>query len=732
MLLFRRLKVKDIEPYKSAEFNFTPGLHVVYGLNKTTAASNNGNAAGKSRFFSMVPETIFDEPVLGTLQDRETTGERELELEIGGDPYTFVRKGGKLSVLDANGKPVGRTTKETKQWLSKHLPLSEEDVASYVYLDSLRHHPLVRGTTAERKRFLDSFFDLEKIGAERKKIMSRLSDLRPIRAAHAELTKERAAVADLLAKKLPLSELKTKVEKSRVKLERLQAENDKNMEIRRVVEYVKDNQKPIAELIKALQDRPLNEDTFKEALDTARATLRENLVNLQYAREYSEYQDRTRAYTEAAEALTPEARRILERGKKGVAAKHYARYVELEGALSQLEAAIPDKPEKPVEPEAPSGNEDDLVMLRSMIKSKLEHAKKFGTGACPTCGQTVKVQSPEKLAKRLKRIDRDLQAHADYTVYLKELATYSKVKVKRRDLRSKYAELEAELEKYRRGYKVHKILRNMPEQPDPYKGKKYEARVFERMVEEDRHRIRCLEILESGIHLLVQYQDLKNKEYSDSSTEMTALAERHAVLTSDLEVVRTYRKRLKRMDSELEAMSSDLESERFLKLLLEAYADKGMKKMAVQAISHSLMAQVNKYASRIFPENYRFELIWEKSQISIRVFRRYGMKIKSSDVRKLSGAESRLFTYVMVLSLMTFVPDNRRSSVMILDEPSTNMSQETRDSFKELLTIMNQVIPTIIVLTPNSDEVYDGAVAYTAVKRNGVATLVNGHPTQIK
>ena len=123
---------------------------------------------------------------------------------------------------------------------------------------------------------------------------------------------------------------------------------------------------------------------------------------------------------------------------------------------------------------------------------------------------------------------------------------------------------------------------------------------------------------------------------------------------------------------------------------------------------------------------------WESSDIDILVHRRFGKRVETSDVRELSGAESRLLTYVMVLALMTFIPESKRSSVLIMDEPTANMSPEIIESFKQLLEVMATVIPTVVVVTPMPEEVYDGATCYTVVKRNGLSTIVEGHPSTIR
>ena len=68
----------------------------------------------------------------------------------------------------------------------------------------------------------------------------------------------------------------------------------------------------------------------------------------------------------------------------------------------------------------------------------------------------------------------------------------------------------------------------------------------------------------------------------------------------------------------------------------------------------------------------------------------------------------------------------------ILDEPSANLSLESLDKFKSLLPVLNKVIPSIIVITPRTDERYENAKEFTVVKTKGSSTIVAGHPSTIK
>ena len=162
-----------------------------------------------------------------------------------------------------------------------------------------------------------------------------------------------------------------------------------------------------------------------------------------------------------------------------------------------------------------------------------------------------------------------------------------------------------------------------------------------------------------------------------------------------------------------------------LELILEGYSDKTMKKMAIESISNHLMATVNRYAALVF-ENYSFEFVWG-TQIQILVHRPEG----TSDVRKLSGAESMLFTLILILSQLVFVPKSKRLSLLILDEPYASFSEGTAELFAKLLPHIVQVIPSVLIITPKSEYRFAGATEFTAIKQQGGTVIRKGHPNDL-
>lgn len=732
MLILRKFSVEGVAPFKKKqEFVFKPGISAVYGLNKVTSASRNGNGSGKSRLLKTIPGVLFPNPLTGTAQDRIKTGVRTLDLVFNGEEYSFVKTGAKLKIYNSQGKLVGRSVTETKEWLDKNLGLSEEKFAATTYIDALRHHPLVKGTTAERKQFLNQFFELDKIDRERKLINAAVAKLSHVQQAYIDLEQRADKLTALLAEAPPLKELKSKFEKSSARLQKLQDRAAQAMEIRRLVEFMKDNKGLIKQLDAALAGDKLTEERFAELVKHCREDLAENTERMEMAQAWHEYKLKFSAYEAAVAELPKSIRRALNEGKAESAQTHYTKYLDAKEKLRQI--AKISRPEKPERVEEPASDLVKCVADLTRLEIQYKHAQELNTGSCPTCGQDVHLRNPEDMKNRIKYLKLEVRKWEEYRQYKKDRVQWKEEMREYEEKLEKREKLENRMAAYKEGYELHLHFRELPAKPKEWTGKRYPLKEYTVMVEQDKERLRMLKLLQPNIQLIIDYRNLDNREFdADVLAEVRSLADKHASIGAELELTRERRRQLKQIREQMEELEQDRRTLRDLKVLQQGYSDKVLKRMAVQQISSLLMAQVNKFAARVFPEDYRFELNWDKSQIDILVHRRYGKRIATSDVRDLSGAESRLLTYVMVLALLTFVPENKRSSVLILDEPTANMSPEIIDSFKQLLEVMATVIPSIVVVTPMPDEKYDGAHEYTVVKRNGVSTIVEGHPHTIK
>lgn len=739
--VFQKLHLKDCGPFKDTQFTFEKGLSVVYGLNRSGGKfSTNANGAGKSFLLSQLSEILFEQPVIGERQDKVKTGQRTLSLSVGGKPWVIRRQESKIEIKVEGRLKKFRTPTIAREWLKRNLPWTPEEFGTFIYLDSRVPHPLVMGSSVERKRFFTSFFGLDTIDSERKLFLASLAEISKTKAAYDELYAEyKRSTADLLDREAN-DVLGLRIDKGERALANLQAKNLALQEVSRLVSFATASRDQILELRKACHNEDLTEESFQECLTDAKWNLKHNSENLESALEWEAYNRDNKAYREAIENLTPIGRKLLaNKAKAKTGSEHYVRSVSVERQVreeaDELEHAAASRPNRVEQPEEA---EIDLQVLKKAYAHQLDHAEKFGEGKCETCGQAVEIKDPKVIQKRLQIVQGKLNKWAAYNSYKEELKVYKRAKARFDELNEKGSQLLAQVAKFKPYHVAHKELQALPDKPQPFEGKKVESKVMQRMVNEDRARLQLLAFCRPHLETIIEIQKLTNAQIDEASKapavqqKINEVQDKLAALKAQHGMQATLRIKARHTKARLTQMKEEIKHEPALKILLQAYSDKAMKRMAIQAISNRLMETVNKYARHVFPEDYQFEFRWDTSQLQLIVNRKYGKKVQPSDVRKLSGAESKLFTIVLILALLSFVPASKRSSMIVLDEPTANFSEETTLAFQELLPILNKMIPTIVVITPKSKEVYEGASNYTVVKSQGVSTIVKGHPSTIK
>ena len=731
--------------FKNVEFTVPKGLSVFYGLNRTNGRkSMQANGAGKSSLWSSVGETLYEEPIVGLKEDAVKQGTRWTRLKIRGKDVKIVRKNSKLEI-EIDGKPKQfRKKSDAQKWLKKHIPLSQTEFNTYAYLDARVPHPLVMGSSTERKRFFNEAFGLDKIDVERRLFEAELSKLKRTRAAYRELRAVFDADKDKALSKDRRLALESKVKSYEEELEELQRKNEKIQIIQQVLVFERSATKEI----RAFSTLCPNLEEFSSLCTEVEKNLKENRKKLKDAQAWEEYQKENRKYNKAYSALSEDTKDLIkDLGLKKALRRCRESADEYQAVVEELEKhrRILDKTvQKPEElgGKYPKLSRKELKAELESLEHKLEHAEKFGTGKCGTCGQDVKIKSPKKLKLRIAEVETDLESWAEIEDYETALAEYREWKKQVRVAETAIEGLEARLKKLKKYRKTGKELRELPDAPEKFEGLKLEVDVCQRMVDEDREQLRLLEFMQPNLDNVAILRKLTDKQRQSGSLapqiqqKINDIHEKMSKLRAKLEVNSMVCKQLKRHRERLLEMKEELKEEEALRLLVEAYSDKNIKRDAVKAVSSRLMAEVNKYAKSIFPEDFDFEFKWESSKVQLLVNRRYreGKKTKvvTSDVRKLSGAESKLYTFVLVLAHLTFVPARKRSNVLILDEPDSNMSGETTESFKRLLPILNKVIPSIIVITPRTSERYEGAQEFTVLKEKGEARIVKGHPSTVK
>lgn len=737
--------LKNTLLFKDLEFTIPLGLSVVYGLNRTNGKkSMQANGAGKSSAFASLGEILYEEPIVGLKEDTVKQGTRWVNLILGKKRVKILRTNSKLEIKVDKKTKTFRKLSDGRAWLKKHLPVSQTEFNTYGFLDARVPHPLVMGSSTERKKFFTEAFGLDRIDVERRLFEAELSKLKRVRAAYLELKAVFDAEREKALSKDERLALEEKAAEYAAELKELSKKSQRLQTIAQVLAFEQSASKQVRafdKLCPALEE-------FSSIYGEVEANLKDNKAKLRDARAWEEYQRDSRKYTKAFAALSDRAQALVERKGLKKARKQCVNvadeWEEQEPKLDKYEKVIADRPEKSEELDGrpPKLSKKELRVELESLEHRLEHALKFGSGTCDACGQEVKVHSPKKIKARIAEVEADLEKWAEITDYEEQHTLYQEWRKASKKAKTRIPELEALKARAQKYRKIGKELRELPEAPDKFEGLKLEVSVCEQMVTEDRAQLELLEFMQPNIDTVELLRGLTDKQRGAAAlapklqARITLVHEKLSSIRSRLEVNAMVTSGLKTHRTRLLEMREELKDEESLKLLCAAYSDKAMKRTAIKAVSARLMAEVNKYAKLIFPEDFEFGFSWDSSKLSLTVTRKYRhgkkTKIMTSDVRKLSGAESKLYTFILVLAHLTFVPSRKRSNVLILDEPDSTFSAETIEAFKKLLPILNKVIPSIIIITPRTAERYEGAQEFTVLKEKGEARIVAGHPRSIK
>jgi DNA repair exonuclease SbcCD ATPase subunit len=223
----------------------------------------------------------------------------------------------------------------------------------------------------------------------------------------------------------------------------------------------------------------------------------------------------------------------------------------------------------------------------------------------------------------------------------------------------------------------------------------------------------------------------------DPTDGFLLITEKVSALKIDYEQARKDRERYLELRVRAEELSEDLKSVEALELLEKAYSPRGFRRSLINTVCQQLEGILNRYAKVLFPEDYTFTLELDK-QFHIIGTRKdpKSDKVLTSDVRKLSGAESSLFSLLLWCGLMSFVPKAKRPNVVILDELDARLGPELTERFLAFLPRMLQIVEHVVVVTPMLSSRYEDHVPtcrYITVVKEGLSSkLMPGKATEQK
>ena len=698
------------------------GISLILGANKSASKTGNSNGAGKSYFFSQLVEMISTDSELFNRKDIIRKGSRTLEFRVNGKHYTVVNSFSpkeKMRIMEDGVDLQISILPDAKKKLESLIGYSSGEINTFLFQDSQMPHSLITGDTAIRKKFFKSFFKLGNLDELKKLVSSKISHLKEQTIRLEEL---RSSVREMKDSSL------TDIPEARIRLDKMESRSKK---LSLHVSSLQD--------AKLLQDRwqelkkfsPLPASSLEELDGLLEETKKEAKSAQKILNQWESYRSLKSAQSKSREEIDSIFQSTGELTIKEVEAQLESKRTRIKSLTAKIQQ-IEERSEELQD--LISKTRRSILRAETDILPDLEKQRKHykeASGKCPTCGAEHTNQEALKSLKIVKASieEKSLALEknkANLPNMEKELNSLESVD----DLISKKKKIEKEIFQLDRLSELLASTASPLEKPTlSEKEANASLDAYHDLVEKISHGLREAISIRSRMRspemreLLSELDSLPELREKSQSTSEACIR-----LRIDIEQAEVAAERLKKARERIQSIKHELKDLEALQVLHEAFSRDGVQKILINTLCSELESRVNSYAKYLFTEDYTFGFELD-SNFSITVTRSYGTRKETSDVRKLSGAEKKLFSIVLLISLMTFVPESRRSNLLILDEPTAAMGPENVTSFIKFLPVLNSVIPHIIVITPleSSDYIHVNPRVFTVVKtRKGVSTIKEG------
>lgn len=131
-MIIKSVHLENFMSYENQDFNFSPGCHMIYGINNSSKVTTS-NAVGKSSLVESIPFIFFNKSTRGNNLSRNGNGNclASIEFSIGNDDYKITRfikhKSGKSVEIIINGEEItGRTVYDLNNQIQSIIGITYE------------------------------------------------------------------------------------------------------------------------------------------------------------------------------------------------------------------------------------------------------------------------------------------------------------------------------------------------------------------------------------------------------------------------------------------------------------------------------------------------------------------------------------------------------------------------------------------------------------------------------
>jgi len=776
------LDLTNVVCFKKLSVDFKEGLTYVRGLNLDSDPSNpTSNGSGKTLLFSALANVLFQTTPLARKKKSKKNILRGKNSAVGlilkqsddAAEHEVIQYPNGYKIYEGGKDLKLRTIPLAEEYIRKLFPMSETMFYSTCFLSTQRPYALQRDTDSNRLQHITDIFSLDQYSGVRDIIAVRLRSIKDnelkLSVLEQHLVGLRKKISELSA---PISAeeyeaIKREYATKHGQLEDIQAKifkcsnEQRDLESLLKVERTLDKlrkkysfkKKPavMAKILKAQRAHAIAYDKWQHSYDkymeqTAKIDLKLAAITLPDVDEAllkKKLQD-AHASLDTLRAKVTEQEDFRRQHKK---------------LTSSIDVARSEFDELGI-PEAKINIDRDYAAELAVLNSTLRLEKLLERGdekECPTCLSKLDLDAIATTVSTAKKKIPKLTSLCDAVGLLAKIEELeSKLPefdgLKLEALEKKVLKFEALVESCEdmlSTYKKHSSLVEQrleidePSTPD-FDKPKYTVDELDEYLELCNSIIGTLSskdvILENHPSLIDLRSEASVAEALDKSISAeAALKDKQYALREKLSGISelilqyeqhqntsmVYSKELEDVQLKIEKLSPQVSDKKLLEILMKAYGTKGLRATAANSVCQLLQTNLNHYRDLIFAEPFTFELHASDTGVSILVDRQNGKADSVSDVRDLSGAESNSFQLLCLISLLPLLPDKDRVNLVILDEPTSHQCNVSRAIFNErFLPVLRQVVPSIFVISPHSDDSSPNSSEWLVKKHGGLSTLI--------
>lgn len=757
----KEIHLRDVGVYKELDIDGLDkeGFATICGKNLDSPnVKDNTNGVGKSMLFAAIPTLLYEaDPLAMKKKDKGNMLGKGSSIDLSwnsprGGVVRIVQSATKYQVYyNGEDQKVGRQD-VARSWVQKHWPLSKDEFYSYCYIQSQISHPFQRAAPADRLKYLTSLFNLDvfdNIRAALKKKLDLAKDAETESKGLADMldvTQRKQNALDIHAQE------KNQLAKIVEHLDKMKARRNKLGEQLIDLSTERSNARKYEKLKHQLDTLGIESDDVKQELKDLRVALAK----------YDRYEDFVEALEEYESELSAVKKQIKALGdvadldNKNLRKKHGALVKEEEQLQELLEKVDEQQEEYDDWREAndklsarldklksPKRTQEEAQDTRAESKAIVQAHAAFEEhdhdgNSCPTCGQDVDIKAMARAAKKAQAI---IDACTDDLAYHKlnaELTALKDQKVKkpkhkRKDLEKKLKAIGKQLDSIEEQFETAKKYEKLTAKRSALKKPK-EVKQPKKARKTIKNRIKDLEILKdltaamkavgkpdnSFYSLDADYKRIE-KEVTDLTSDIDKKERKAQGMQMRIQEHEHYEETLRELRLKLSKLQPLIDKRKVFEVLYKAYSNNALKLKAVEGRLKQIEKKLNEYSNLVFPEPMHFELFTTKQGVGATVTRMISKK--TTDIGIMSGAETNCFRLLFAVAIMPFIPANRRTNFIILDEPDNSCSPAVSSHIIEnFLPILKQIIPNIYWITPNDVEHFSNN-QWTVTKKGGSSSL---------